>query len=168
MKLSRHTHHLIYADAEAAERGDFSVQPALQHSEAARSVLGESSPWNSLTNGMVWSVWAVRLELEVHQYSVYIWAERKLWPSGLSLSSAGTCDLPHVMTMYKGRRRNQRCEYETSADDRDIFYPLRFVGSMLSTLCCSAPDASSLTHRVFWVSASNVGTYLRCLCVWLV
>lgn len=129
-----------WSDTEAEERGHLSAQPTLQHPEAARSVLGEGSPWNSLTNGMVWSVWAVRLELEVHQHSVYTWAERKLWPSRLSLGSAVTCDLPHVMTMYKGRRRNQRCEYETPADGGDVFYPLGFVELMLSPLCCSAPD----------------------------
>lgn len=45
--------------------------PVCEHTErfllpAECRIWGEGSPWNSLTNGMVWSGRAVRLELEVH------------------------------------------------------------------------------------------------------
>lgn len=74
---------------------------------------------------------------------------------------------PHMMTMYKGRRRNQRCEYQTSAEDRDVFCPLSFVGLMLSTLCCFRRLLFNSSFVLGFLGL-NVGTYSSCLCVFLV
>lgn len=133
--------------------GDFQCSPRSSIRRQLGVFEGESSPWNSLTNGMVWSIWAARLELEAHQRSVYIWVgrEKSFGRVGFSLSSAVTCDPPPTWwpctkagaaTRDVSTRRLLRTE--TSS-----------VLSASSGWCCrlcAVSDASSLIPRLFWGS----------------
>lgn len=145
MNVSRHP--LIYAEA-AEKGGDFQCSPRSSIRRQLGVFEGESSPWNSLTNGMVWSIWAARLELEAHQRSVYIWVGREKSFGRVDSASAALSPVipPHTWwpctkagaaTRDVSTRRLLRTE--TSS-----------VLSASSGWCCSVSDASSLIPCLFW------------------
>lgn len=109
---------------------------------AARSIWGESSPWNSLNIGMVWSGWAVRLELEVHQHSAYIWLEREVGEVGrASAVLAPVISLTWWPCTKAGAATR---DVSTSADG--------FVELLHLLLRRCASDAFCFGQRFFWVS----------------
>lgn len=144
MNVSRHTRPLIYAEA-AGKGGDFQCSPRSSTRRQLGVFEGKSSPWNSLTNGMVWSIWAARLELEAHQRSVYIWVGRE--KSFGRVDSASAAQSPVIPPPHDDHVQRQ-------APQPEMWVPDVCRGQrrllMLSTLCCWVSDASSLIPRLFW------------------
>lgn len=91
----------------------------------------------------------MRLELEVHPLRCLFWAERgsSCKVSLQSRQSYHLCFPRRVMTMYKGRRRNQRCEYEASLTDCRWLFTL--AGFEISWIQPFVVVASFLTLRRF-------------------